>query len=666
MQKNAHSLHFYQVKKIMTSITYDTSTAVIVNDDNTQLHIQAGLLQNAGISARAFGSVRQALLEMAEPPPPDIIITDLYMPCIDGWKFCRLLRSPEYPFYNSIPILVVSATFAGDEANRITADLGANAFLPSPVDGTKFIQTVQLLLAGERPKDRLQVLVVEDSKTQAAIIKEAFEKNGYQAFVASDLSSAVNSCKNRFFDLAVLDFHLPDGKGDDLMIRLKKILPDLVCIMITTDPDPELSVAWMQKGAAAYLKKPFKTDYLMELCERARRERSLLRVEDLLEQRTRELSQSKQQYQALVEDLNEVIYRLDHQAIISYVSPSIEAQAGYTPEEIIGKNFLEFVHPEDIDRRMDQYQKIMSGIAETSEYRFLNKKGQSVWVSTCARPIISEEKIIGIQGVLTNISKLKQAEAKIRQLQKAESLDRMAGAVAHHFNNQLSVVMGNLELVLDDLPADSENRENLLHAFDAASKAADKSRQMLRYLGHISGSQTTINLSDLCRQSLGLLQASLPNGVTLNVDFPDSGPLVHADASQIEQVLKNLFTNAQESLPEKQGNIGLVIQTVSYEDISTSNRFPFDWQPQDIFYACLEISDTGCGTSRENIEKLFDPFYTTKFTGRGMGLSVTMGILKTHSGCIIVDSKPEYGSVFRVYLPVCGKKSVDYEKQKIH
>jgi signal transduction histidine kinase len=110
-------------------------------------------------------------------------------------------------------------------------------------------------------------------------------------------------------------------------------------------------------------------------------------------------------------------------------------------------------------------------------------------------------------------------------------------------------------------------------------------------------------------------------------------------------------------LPGNQGNIGLSIQTVSHEDIPPSNRFPIDWQPQDIYYACLEISDTGSGISREDIEKLFDPFYTTKFTGRGMGLPVTMGSLKTHGGCIVVDSEPGCGSVFRVCLPVSSEKN---------
>ena len=251
----------------------------------------------------------------------------------------------------------------------------------------------------------------------------------------------------------------------------------------------------------------------------------------------------------------------------------------------------------------------------------------------------------------------KKLQDQLSQAQKAESLGRMSGAVAHHFNNQLSVVMGNLELILLDLPDDTENQKSLLQAMKAVQKAADVSWQILNYLGPISGTHTAINLSEVCRQSLSLLQSAVPKSMTVNVDFPDSGPLVHADVDQVQQVLTNLFTNAQESISDNQGSIDLNIQTVSHADIPASNRFPLDWQSQDIPYACLEISDAGGGIIKEDIEKIFDPFFTTKFTGRGMGLSVIIGILKTHSGCITVDSEAGHGSVFRIYLPVSSGPS---------
>jgi PAS domain S-box-containing protein len=347
---------------------------------------------------------------------------------------------------------------------------------------------------------------------------------------------------------------------------------------------------------------------------------------------------------------------------------------GYTFEEIMPisiETWLKFCHPDDLKESERLLKDCFEGRSEYyhCECRMKHKDGSWIWVLDRGKVITwtDDGKPGWMYGTHQDITEHKHAEAEkgklqeqLTQARKAESLGRMAGAVAHHFNNQLSVVMGNLELVLGDLPDDAEHRENLSQSLEAGHKAAEVSRQMLRYLGHISGSQTTIDLSDVCRQRLALLQSSLPNGVTLNVDFPESGPFVHADAGQIQQILTHLFTNAQESLPGNQGNIGLSIHTVSHEDIPPSNRFPLDWQPQDIYYACLEISDTGAGISKENIGNLFDPFYTTKFTGRGMGLPVTMGNLKTHGGCIFVDSEPGCGSVFRVCLPITTKKENRY------
>jgi signal transduction histidine kinase len=247
-------------------------------------------------------------------------------------------------------------------------------------------------------------------------------------------------------------------------------------------------------------------------------------------------------------------------------------------------------------------------------------------------------------------------EAKDQQFKKFESLSRMAAAIAHHFNNQLAVVLGNLEMVLYDLPEDAKNHKKIFRAFKAGKKAAEKSAQMLRYLGDISGSQSKINLSEVCRKHLAILGSSLNNGVTVNVDFPDYKPFVYADAGQVQQILNNLFTNSLEALQDNQGTIALAVQTVSHEDISTSNRFPLDWQPENIPYACLKISDTGLGIARGDIEKIFDPFYTTKFIGRGMGFPETMGILKNLGGCIKVDSELNSGSVFEVYLPVISEE----------
>jgi two-component system cell cycle sensor histidine kinase/response regulator CckA len=243
-----------------------------------------------------------------------------------------------------------------------------------------------------------------------------------------------------------------------------------------------------------------------------------------------------------------------------------------------------------------------------------------------------------------------ELEAQNRQLQKADSLGRMAGAIAHHFNNQLYAVMGNLEIAMDDLPLGVNSNESLVSAMQAARKAADVSRLMLTYLGQTSGKKEPVDLSEACRTALTLLQAAAPKGMLLKSDFPSSGPIIHADSGQMHQILTNLITNAWESISDNRGAIGMTVKTVSHADIPALKCLPIDWQPKEIVYACLEVSDNGCGISNKDIENIFDPFFTTKFTGRGLGLPVVMGILKAHGGGVTVESEQGRGSVFRVFL----------------
>jgi signal transduction histidine kinase len=161
-----------------------------------------------------------------------------------------------------------------------------------------------------------------------------------------------------------------------------------------------------------------------------------------------------------------------------------------------------------------------------------------------------------------------------------------------------------------------------------------------------------LDLSDTCRQSLPLLQVTLPKGLSINIDLPNVGPIIRANANQIQQVLANLLTNAWEAIDNKQGAIGMTVKTVSQADIPTIHRFPVDWQPQVLTYACLEIWDTGCGISEEDTDNLFDPFFSTKFTGRGLGLPVVLGIVKAHSGVVMVESQTGQGTTVQVFFPV--------------
>lgn len=308
--------------------------AVVVNDDSTQLSMLSGLLRKAGLDPISFQSAETALTTMEQEPVPALIVTDLYMPGIDGWRFCRLLRSSEYMRFNHVPILVVSAIFSGDEPSRITSDLGANAFLPMPLDGRLFIEQVQSLLKGEAPPDILKVLVVEDYLSISAKLVKAFRAHGYLVEAAFSYHEALDLIEETTYHVAVLAYHLPDGRGDGLLKILQEKSPDCVCIMTVADAQSELALTWMKMGAAAYLQKPFEPEYLIAQCERARRERAMLRIQDLLEMRTHQLQEREQYLHTILQTTKDGFCMLNAAGKIVDANEAYCEMTGYSLAEL--------------------------------------------------------------------------------------------------------------------------------------------------------------------------------------------------------------------------------------------------------------------------------------------------------------------------------------------
>ena len=210
--------------------------------------------------------------------------------------------------------------------------------------------------------------------------------------------------------------------------------------------------------------------------------------------------------------------------------------------------------------------------------------------------------------------------------------------------------------MVDELPQGEGPVNSLTAAMQAAGKAAEMSGLMLTYLGQTSGKHGSMDLSETCLRSLPVLRAIMPGKVLLETDLPSPGPVISANTNQIQQILTNLSTNAWEAVDEDRGIIHLRVKTVSSEEIPTEHRHPIGWQSQNTAYACLEVSDTGGGIADIDIEKLFDPFFSSKFTGRGLGLPVVLGNVRANGGSITVESELGRGSIFRVFFPLSGEE----------
>ena len=303
---------------------------------------------------------------------------------------------------------------------------------------------------------------------------------------------------------------------------------------------------------------------------------------------------------------------------------------------------------------MSQVARKRQGIATSAaEYRGLRPDGSTFDIEVNSEFIRDGNgSPTGMVVIVRDITQRKKMEAQNRQLQKAESLRCMAGAIAHHFNNQLGAVMANLDLAMMDLSQGASAHAKIAAAMKSSHKAAEMSGLMLAYLGQSFDKHEPLDLSETCRQMLPKLQLLMSADVVLDADLPSPGPVIMANATQIQQLVTNLTTNALEAFGEGRGAIHLCVKTAFAEDIPTGHHFPLDWQPQNYAYASLEVTDAGCGIEEKDIEKLFDPFFSTKFAGRGMGLAVVLGIVRVHSGVVMVESEQGRGSTFRVFLPM--------------
>ncbi|MEI6246257.1 MAG: ATP-binding protein [Acidobacteriota bacterium] len=300
---------------------------------------------------------------------------------------------------------------------------------------------------------------------------------------------------------------------------------------------------------------------------------------------------------------------------------------------------------------------IATGSAQSCELRIVNLAGVPSWMHLQATVEQNFSGGFDLRVAVVDISARRQVSAarqemeyQREQVEKAKSLGLMAGAVAHHFNNHLCAVNMAIEMVLKDLPPKEDAAEALSVALDATRAGIDLTDMMLAYIGSANPTKAPLDLSSTCAEEVQQLvvRGEMP-GLTVDIKTPSLGPMVTAHADQIRQVVSQLVANAWEA---SGAQVRVTLQSVLPEAIPEASRFPANWQPRAAMYACLEVADSGSGIAPADINKLFDPFFSTKFVGRGLGLSMVLGIVRSSSGVVTVDSAPGQGSVFRVFLPM--------------
>lgn len=492
---------------------------------------------------------------------------------------------------------------------------------------------------------KYRIMIVEDEVVVSADLRNKLERLGYDVCeIVRYGEKVMDAVLQNDPDLILMDIKLKgeiDGitAAQALMERLK-----MPVIFLTAFSDSATLNRAKTVEPLGYIKKPVSPEDL-----RINIEMGLYKTR--MEQKLR---QNRQDLDMLFNTMEDMLFILDTEARIIGHNRIVRDRLNYSGDELIGQHVLA-VHPQDRHEEAQQVMAaILAGETDTCMIPLLTRNGDLIPVETKVKKgrWNGREAIFAISR---DISERLEIERKKRLIEKVECLSRMAGAIAHRFNNMLEVIMGNLELAMGDLPHDGEVSDNLNEAIQASREAAKISGLMLTYLGQDIGKRDPIDLSAVCRDFLPILRTELKNGWVLKIHIPLSETVIEADTNQIRQVLRHLIANAAESVGGCGGDVHVSLRTICPEDIPAGRRFPVDYHLTDTPYACLEIKDTGHGIAEKDIDRIFDPFFSTRFTGRGLGLPVVLGIVRAHGGMVAVDSKPHCGSIFQVFFPLSAQ-----------
>ncbi len=331
------------------------------------------------------------------------------------------------------------------------------------------------------------------------------------------------------------------------------------------------------------------------------------------------------------------------------------SMTGYTREELPGLD-LKAITPAD---SMPVTAAAVARLRDTGrsglyEKEYIRKDGAVLPVLiTCACIGENREEAVGF---VVDITERKRLEAQLRDSQKMESIGVLAGGVAHDFNNLLTTILGNASLLSESLPDESPEHSRIQQIVRSAEQAAELTRQLLAYAGKGGFTTADLDLQEIVCDIAPHFRTSIPAAIALELHFEDGVPAIRADRGLMHQVLMNLLLNAFEACGERPGLIRIHTGTRVVRKADSRRLGPHVRAGR---YAVLEVRDNGCGIDAAMLPRIFDPFFSTKFAGRGLGLAALQGIVRSHHGFVEVDSKPGEGTTFRVMLPAARGSGPD-------
>ena len=510
-----------------------------------------------------------------------------------------------------------------------------------------------------------KILLIDDKQdnliTLSAILKNLI--SGCHVLTAQSGPEGIEKAKAELPDTILLDIKMPGMDGYEVCNRLKedeqtRHIPVVMISAIKTESKD--LVKGLETGADAFLAKPIDEYLLVAQVNTALRikkaEDQLRNQKDLLEEmvreRTRALEESEEKMKAILR-ASPVGIALFINRKLSWANETLFHMLNHDEGSLIGQNARMFYLDDE------EYERVGRGLYSPDEKsgtgevetRVLRKDGTMINCHIRACSLDPRDSARGQIVTVSDISEAKRLETQLQQAQKMEAIGTLAGGIAHDFNNILGAIIGYAELAKMKAPEESEVIADLNLVIKSSNRAADLVQQILTVSRRHKKERRPMQLKYIVKDALKMLKATLPSTIEIKDYSGKDMGVINADPTQMHQVIMNLCTNAGHAMQEDGGVLEVGIGNVQ---VGTEDSGSGYLDLPSGSYLRLTVNDTGHGIPRHVIDKIFDPYFTTKDTGEGtgLGLSVAVGIVKAHGGTITVYSEPGKGTTFHVYLPI--------------
>lgn len=582
--------------------------------------------------------------------------------------------------------------------------------------------------------NRKKILIVEDSPTQATVLKQLLAGEDYLTAIAKNGLEGLQKTRALKPDIIISDINMPVMNGFEMCAEIKRdrALRNIPVILLSRLSGTDDIIQGLAAGADNYITKPYETghllsklrqiltctdrqpcakdeegleitfagkkhiitanrhtilDVLISTYENAvRQNKKLVEVEfklkelnDDLEQMvikrtsdlTKEIAERRQsevalhesetRYRRLIEAATDYIYTVtvtDGTAVATSHGPGCEGVTGYKSEECDADPDLwyQMVHEEDRDAVLRQSERVLAGeLPPPLEHRIIHKNGLIRWVKNTPVPHYEGQVLVAYEGLIADITERKRVEEQLHHSQKMEALGRLAGGMAHDFNNCLTAIIGFSEISMMEMEPGGHFYQNLETIHESALKAAGLTRQLLAFSRKQIVEPSILDINRLITNLCKMLKRLIGEDIELIIDCDQDLGNIKADPTQIEQTLINLSINARDAMPEG----GRLTLRASNIELTDEYKCGCDYiVPGE--YLLLTVEDNGTGISKEVKEHIFEPFFTTKKEGKGtgLGLATVYGIVSQSGGYISCFSEPGIGTLFNIYFPRVYEKTI--------